>query len=321
MSQNPGGAAASVVITTKNRKDDLRNALASAVAQDVPLEVLVIDDGSTDGTSDMVRAEFPSVRLHREEQSGGLIVRRNQGARMATTPLIVSIDDDAAFPSPRTIGQTVAEFDHPRIGAVAIPFIDVKKSPAVRTRAPDAPGIWLAANYIGTAHALRKDVFVAVGGYREILFHQGEEVDYCARMLDAGYVTRLGRADPIHHFESPKRDFSRMDLFGRRNDVLFAWHNVPMPYLIPHVLATTVNGTAFGFRCGRPFRMMRGLGRGYRAVPAQWSLRRPISSATYRLFRRLRKATTPLSLQEIEPDLPPMRSTPVEPARQAFPGK
>jgi glycosyltransferase involved in cell wall biosynthesis len=298
---------ATVVITTKNRKDDLRNALASALTQDVPIEILVVDDGSTDGTADMVRAEFPAVRLHREEQSGGYIVRRNQAARMATAPLVVSIDDDAAFPSARTVGQTAAEFDNPRIGAVAIPFIDVKKGPDVRNRAPDRPGVWVADSYIGTAHALRRDVFLALGGYREKLFHQGEEGDYCARMLDAGYVTRLGTADPIHHFESPRRDFRRMDLYGRRNDVLFAWHNAPLLYLPAHLLATTVNGVRFGFRCGRPWRMMQGLAKGYGAIVPQFGERRPISRATYRILRRMRKSPQPLSLQDIEASLPPLR--------------
>jgi GT2 family glycosyltransferase len=255
------------------------------------------------------------VRLHREEQSGGYIVRRNQGARMANAPLIVSIDDDAAFPSPHTIAQTSAEFDHPRIGAVAIPFIDVNKGPAVRNRAPESEGgggeggggIWIAATYTGTAHALRRDVFLALGGYRESLVHQGEEGDFCARMLESGYVVRLGSADPIHHFESPRRDFRRMDLYGRRNDVLFAWHNVPMPYMLVHGVATTVNGMLFGVKVKRPWRMMQGLAKGWASIPGEWSRRQPLSRATYKLLRRIRKSPRPVKLEDVERQLPPMR--------------
>jgi hypothetical protein len=40
-----------------------------------------------------------------------------------------------------------------------------------------------------------------------------------------------------------------MDLYGRRNDVLFAWHNVPMPYFPAHLLGVTINGLRFGVRC------------------------------------------------------------------------
>jgi glycosyltransferase involved in cell wall biosynthesis len=299
--------AATVVITTKNRLADLRNAVASALAQDVPVEVLVVDDGSTDGTADAIRSEFPGVRVQREEVSRGYIVRRNEAAKLASAPIVVSIDDDATFPSTQTVRQTLAQFDHPRIGAVAIPFIDVNKNSGIRNRAQTDSGVWISASYTGTAHALRRDVFLSLGGYRESLFHQGEESDYCARMFGAGYVVRLGTADPIHHFESPRRDFRRMDLFGRRNDVLFAWHNVPMPAMLAHVVGTTVNGTLFGFKVKRPLRMMHGLAKGWMSIPAEWSNRKPLSRATYTLLRHIRKSPRPLQLQDVESQLPPMR--------------
>ena len=52
---------ATIVIVTKNRKEELRDAVLSALNQVGRLEILVIDDGSTDGTSEMIRAEFPTV--------------------------------------------------------------------------------------------------------------------------------------------------------------------------------------------------------------------------------------------------------------------
>src|ERR1700693_3169979 len=108
MTQNV--ADATVIITTKNRKDDLRKAGASALLQDARPRVLVVDDGSTDGTSDMIRAEFPTVQFERVEQSRGYIVQRNRGASLAQTPFIISIDDDAVFSSPQVVSQTIAEF-------------------------------------------------------------------------------------------------------------------------------------------------------------------------------------------------------------------
>src|SRR5256885_17202295 len=88
---------ATIVITTKDRKKELRLAIRSAVAQEPPVEVLVIDDGSIDDTADMVRQEFPGVKLERHEQPKGLIVRRNEAARIARGQIIFSIDDDAEF--------------------------------------------------------------------------------------------------------------------------------------------------------------------------------------------------------------------------------
>src|SRR5690242_12260616 len=64
-------ARVTVAITTKNRKHELRSALESLLRQSMPLEILVLDDGSSDGTEAMITNEFPSVRLLRFEQSEG----------------------------------------------------------------------------------------------------------------------------------------------------------------------------------------------------------------------------------------------------------
>jgi glycosyltransferase involved in cell wall biosynthesis len=294
-------AEATVIITTKNRMDDLRKAVASALMQDAQPCVLVIDDGSTDGTSDMIRSEFPTVQLERTEQSRGYIVQRNHGAAIAKTPFIFSIDDDAAFSTPRVVSQTLAEFHDPRVGAVAIPFINVNQNNVVKQIPPDEHGIYVTANYIGTAHALRRELFLNLGGYREFLFHQGEEEDYCIRMLAAGSVVRLGRADPIHHFESPRRDSKRMDLYGRRNNVLFAWCNVPLVNLPLRLLGTTIMGIRIGIKLRRVPRMIHGLILGYLAIPRYWRERRPVPSGCYRLNRLLlRRGPVELSRISLE---------------------
>ena len=145
------------------------------------------------------------------------------------------------------------------IAAVAIPYIDVRKDDRLRQKAPDREATWITHTYIGTTHAVRRDVFLEAGGYCEDFVRQGEESDLCLRMLERGYVVRLGNADPIHHFESPRRDFQRMDFYGLRNDVLFVWQNVPWTVLIPHLAMTTVNGLRWGAKTGRLAGMVRGL--------------------------------------------------------------
>ena len=80
--------SAGVVISTKNRRDELRVALGSCIAQDRALEILVIDDGSADGTSEMVRRDFPNARLARHESSKGLVVSRNEAAQLALSEVI-----------------------------------------------------------------------------------------------------------------------------------------------------------------------------------------------------------------------------------------
>lgn len=283
---------ATVVISTKNRQGDLRVSLTSCCEQLPGCEVLVINDGSTDQTLQMLQTNFPSVTVQTHDVSTGYITSRNEGAVAASGNIIFSIDDDAAFTSRHIVEQVLAEFDDPRVGAVAIPYADVNRDGIERQRAPDSSQIFVSDRFIGTAHAIRRDVFIKLGGYREFFFHQGEESDFCIRMLDAGYFVRLGNSDRIDHFESPNRDTNRMDLYGRRNDVLFAVLNVPWPWLPLHLASVTAKGIVFGFRVGKPLRMLKGLMMGFRDAVRYRCHRKPVAVRTYHLFRRLRKQGT-----------------------------
>ena len=291
---------ATVCITTKNLVKDLRRALHSVQTQKgVELEVLVIDDGSIDGTADMVATQFPSVRLEKRHESRGLIIRRNEGANLATAPILFSIDDDAEFTGVYTVRDTLMEFDGPLIGAVAIPFIDLLQSTRVQQMAPNSTFVYITDAYVGTAHALRRDVFLKLGGYRAHWIHQGEESDYCIRMLEAGFVVRLGCASPITHYESSLRDRRRMDYYGRRNDVLFVWHNVPIRYLLVHLLGTISNGFKCAFmQAYHPWYMMSGMVAGALGIFRYYSKRHPVSLKTYKLNRLLRK-NGPISILQV----------------------
>jgi len=289
---------ASIVITTKNRKLDLERALGSCIRQTAGPELIVIDDGSSDGTEELVRREFPTVRLLRDEVSKGYIFQRNRAARVASGDIIFSIDDDAEFSSPHTVEQTLLEFDHPSIAAVGIPFVNVRYSNTVLQRALDVNGTFLTDAFIGTAHAIRREVLLKVGGYREFLFHQGEEEDLCIRMLDVGRFTRLGNADPIYHYESPERDLRRMNVYAARNRVLFSWCNVPMPYLLLDLPAVTANRIIFGFRIGWPVWTIKGVLKGVADCIGQVAKRRAVRADTYRLFRKLRFRE--LRLEEVD---------------------
>jgi GT2 family glycosyltransferase len=289
---------ATVVIATHNRREELRTALESAVAQEGPVEVLVVDDGSTDGTAEMVRRDFPQVELVRSEVSRGYIAQRNAAARLAKGDIVVSIDDDAEFRSPRAIADTLTDFDDPRIGAVAIPGIDVRHASTVRQAAPDRTSTWVTPSYWGTAHALRRDLFLELGGYREDLGEMFEEVDYCLRLLDSGHVTRLGNAEPLHHYESPKRLQPRKVYFVWRNNVGHAWRNVPMPYAPVRILKLLGLAAVSGARTGSLGAVARGIGRGFLDAPRLLRERRPVSRRTYRLDHDLRKRG-PLPLEAI----------------------
>jgi hypothetical protein len=134
-------------------------------------------------------------------------------------------------------------------------------------------------------------------------YSPGEEMDFCIRLLNSGYIVRLGFGDPIVHHEVPLRDWRRMDCYGRRNDIVFAWRNVPMPYLPAHLAATTFNGLICAIRTKRPSTMISGILSGYLDMCLNLHWRQPVSQSSYRLHRLLKKHG-PRNLDDIEPLLP-----------------
>jgi len=211
----------------------LRRALKSCREQrGVKLEILVYDDASTDDTIAMVKSEFPEVRLVHSSKRVGLIVLRNQGFDDATTPFVFSIDDDAWFSGPETIAAVIRHFDfYPMVAAFALHYIEPERTACDGFMTPAEDGS-LIRNYIGCAHAIRRDVVRKLTGYRSFLVHQGEERDLCIRLLDAGYEIRYIHSPAIVHQPSIQRDRARMSYYGFRNTFLFDLLNVPFPYLL-----------------------------------------------------------------------------------------
>jgi len=273
---------ASVVITTKNRPDDLRRAIASALEQDCPVEVIVVDDASTDDTREVVRAEFPTVRLITHQESTGYIRSRNEGVAAASAPIVVLIDDDSELAARSTIRDTVLDFDHPAVGAVAIPFVNVTRSQRVHKAAPDKESIWVTTSFIGCAHAVRRDLFLELGGYRESFVHYGEEGDFCRRLMRAGYVTRLGRAEPVlHHLSAEGRVTDRESYYGARAAMLLAWHTLPLPVVPLHLIVEAVRKLSVSSRGGGISPTMRGLVAGLRDGAGDFRGRTPLRWPEY----------------------------------------
>ncbi len=308
-----GAPEVTIAIVTRDRKDELRRAIMSSLEQEGSIEVLVIDDGSRDGTAEMVRDEFPGVRVVRYEDDADVAVRRNNAAEQARGRVIVSIDDDAVFSSPRTVADTLRDLDHPRLGAVAMPYIDVGVDPAVQQQAPEPGERWVTSIFRATAYAIRRDVLLEVGGYTPEVYQYGEEWDLALKLLDAGYLIRLGRAAPINHHTSPKRSYRRMDVFGRRHEMLICWLYYPFPWSYVHMAGYAVKGLALGFRLGRPGNMVVGIAAGLRACFAARGRRRPLSAQAFAFDRRTRslaRTATGVRLSDAEAQLPPVGPPP-----------
>ncbi|MDP3921298.1 MAG: glycosyltransferase family 2 protein [Candidatus Omnitrophota bacterium] len=100
----------SVIIPTWNRKPRLRRALETVLAQEsVAFELIVVDDGSTDGTETMIAAEFPSVTYVRQKNQGPAAAR-NTGIRQASGAWIAFLDSDDEW-MPRKLRTQLSFFE------------------------------------------------------------------------------------------------------------------------------------------------------------------------------------------------------------------
>ena len=280
--------AASIVITTRNRREELATALESCFAQDcAPLEVLVFDDASTDGTSDFVKKRFPEARVFRTEAREGLIVLRNRGFRESRGDIVFSIDDDAYYTDRGTVGEAVRMFkDNDRIGAIALPFIEPRKPMPAGARNLPAPGSDLRS-YRGCAHAVRREAALKAGGYREFFVHQGEERDLCIRLRQEGYRIVYGSGAPVVHMVSPTRDQGRMDFFGVRNTLLFDMLNIPHPYFLARWGLDAIRLFVYKLSVrSLPARFGYVL-QGFRDCLGYARFRHPVSTDVYRRYRSL----------------------------------
>jgi len=108
----------SVIVPAYNESAGIEAAIRSLVASDHPMELIVVDDGSTDGTADIVEAMgIPGVRVIRQRNAGKPIAL-NTGLLAAHFDLIVMVDGDTVF-EPDAVRMLVQPFADPSVGAVS----------------------------------------------------------------------------------------------------------------------------------------------------------------------------------------------------------
>lgn len=301
---------ASIVIVTRNRKEMARAAVESALDQEGDHEVIVIDDGSTDGTAEYLREHCPRATVHRVEQQLGYIVHRSRSAELASAAFLVSIDDDAVFLHPDSVNRTLRLFEgDDRVAAVAMPFVNRGEDGAdhlMLTPVDEDGRVHLTHTFVGTAYALRRDVFQRLGGFNNYLFHWGEESEYCQRLIAAGYLVRIGTRVEIRHSPGWAGKYTRkVHRYVYRNRLLLTWLNAPTVYLLP-TLAVQTAWCLKQFVKGASDRVaaLQGLALGYASMVGGWRLRKGISTRAFRLWLFLRKHPG-VDLRDLNPALQP----------------
>jgi GT2 family glycosyltransferase len=231
-------ASVSVVIPTFNRVERLQRVLGALAGQDHdgPLEVIVVSDGSTDGTDEyLTSADVPlPVRAERQDNQGPAAAR-NRGVEHATGELVVFIDDDVV-PAP---GLIRAHLDaHERFGdrlVVIGPMADPPDhamSPWVRWEQVMLAKQYhdmQAGHYAATARqfytgnaSVRRAHLVAAGGF-DPRFRRAEDVELAYRLERLGLRFHFEPAAIGYHYAERSFDSWLRNAYDYgRNDVIFA---------------------------------------------------------------------------------------------------
>jgi glycosyltransferase involved in cell wall biosynthesis len=179
-SPETGAPLVSVIMAAYNAAEHIGEALESILAQDYePLEVVVVDDGSTDDTAEIV-SRFPGVVCARQENQGPAAAR-NAAAARSTGDFLANFDSDDLVPPTRIRDQVTHLLAHPEVGAV-FGRQEWMNAPAWMARDSvygDVDGIPLSSVMF------RRAVFFELGGYDTSFVH-GEDMDLLMRMRERG---------------------------------------------------------------------------------------------------------------------------------------
>jgi GT2 family glycosyltransferase len=174
-----------------------------------PHETIVVNDGSTDDTAEIVSSGFPHVRLLNIPPSG-LSVARNLGAAEARGEIFVYTDDDCV-PDFEWITRLDRAFQNPDIAAAGGPNLPPRartSEEAIISAAPGAPSHVLlddthAEHLPGCNIAVRRDAFEKIGGFNPVFHTAGDDVDFCWRLRDSGYELGFAPGAFVWHHRRP----------------------------------------------------------------------------------------------------------------------
>jgi O-antigen biosynthesis protein len=217
----------SVVVCTHNGSRTIGDTLRGlALLQYPDYEVIVVDDGSTDNTAELVRAF--AVRLIRTANRG-LSAARNTGMEAASGGIVAYIDDDA-YPDPhwlQYLAWTYLTTSYAGVGGPNIaPAGDGKIAECV-AHAPGGPVHVLlsareAEHIPGCNCSFRKECLQAVGGFDPVFRAAGDDVDMCWRLLERGWKLGFHPAAMVwHHRRNSLRAYWRQQKgYGRAEALL-----------------------------------------------------------------------------------------------------
>jgi len=301
-------ARISVVVLTHNRLAEVSGTIEHLLALPEHPVVIVVDNGSRDGTPQTLRQRFPQVRVVACGANWGA-AGRNLGVAQVATEYVAFSDDDTRW-SPGALAHAAQLLDaSPGVAVLSARVLvgdeqrvdptceRMKASPLDRAGLPGPALI----GFMAGACVFRTRVFREVGGYEPRLFIGGEESLVSLDVLERGHAIVYCDGATVTHHPSPARDANLRRRMLARNAALVAWLRLPLPQAVAasgHALAAFAKEGAF---VGDMLALMAAIA---------WALprRRVVSANVLRMRRQVREAEAaaagiaPVAAAAVEPD-------------------
>jgi GT2 family glycosyltransferase len=226
-----------VVVATRNRASEVVGTLTRLAFLEGRPSVVLVDNGSTDGTAARVRAHHPDVDVVELGRNLGAAAR-TVGARRVASPYVAFSDDDSWW-APDALRRAAGLLDrHPRLAVLAARVLvgpDRRLDPVCDAMAGsplpparDLPGPPVLG-FVACGAVVRRAAFLQAGGFDHRLGVGGEEellaVDLAAGGWGLAYVEEV----VAYHDPSPSRDPDRRRRVQVRNALWSAWLRRPLP--------------------------------------------------------------------------------------------
>lgn len=249
----------SLVIPTWNGRELLERFLPSVVAAAGESEIVISDDGSTDGTAAWLAATFPQVRCVISKVNRGFAPAAHAGVEAATAPIVVLLNNDLElaadglayveewFDDPEVFGVTFRAFDLPertfatggKLGRFRRGFWETWRN--YEGGGEEGAGRDASFMLVGGFCAFRREAFLEMGGFDPIFApYYSEDLDLSYRARKRGWVLGYEPRAQVYHARSSSvnrhRGRFRRAVVIERNRLLFHWRNLDAGRLGVHLL-------------------------------------------------------------------------------------